>query len=252
VTGFLEAERLRGRRRNTLIRRLATLKYFRDYLIREYEIPEDTFSLSDPDLQLALARVPPSRPLQCLNQEQIAALLARMEASPRPRALRDRAILMLMLESGLSVGVLTGLDMTDLDLRAERFHVNLVGKGDLWLAMGKAANTVAEYITEGRPYLLHHHGEPALFISQMDGRLSRQGVWQILNHWGTMVDPPISLSPRILRHTAALRMSAAGLSNTEIQVRLGHRNPLSTRALIRRLEDACLEIPDPIRDSKEG
>ena len=146
---------------------------------------------------------------------------------------------MLLLETGLSVRDLTELDMTDLDLRAGRFHVNLVGKGDLWLALGEAKRAIEEYIQEGRPDLLHHPGEPALFISQMDGRLSRQGVWQILNHWGQLANPPISLSPRVVRHTAALRMRKAGLSNTEIQIRLGHRNPLSTRALIRRLEAAC-------------
>ncbi|HUV26235.1 MAG TPA: tyrosine-type recombinase/integrase, partial [Anaerolineales bacterium] len=79
-------------------------------------------------------------------------------------------------------------------------------------------------------------GEPALFISQMDGRLSRQGVWQILKYWGQQVNPPLSLSPRIVRHSAALRMKMAGLSNADIQMRLGHRNPLSTQALMRRLE----------------
>ncbi|MBE9475422.1 MAG: tyrosine-type recombinase/integrase, partial [Chloroflexi bacterium] len=105
--------------------------------------------------------------------------------------------------------------------------------------LGEAKRSIEEYLQEGRPDLLHHPGEPALFISQMDGRLSRQGVWQILNHWGQLVNPPISLSPRVVRHTAALRMRKAGLSNAEIQIRLGHRNPLSTRALIRRLVAAC-------------
>jgi site-specific recombinase XerD len=223
---------------------MISLRYFRDYLIREYKFPADSFSLHDSDIQLILAKVPAGQNLQCLNQAQVAALLSSLESSPRPRALRDRAILMLMLESGLSVGAITGLDMTDIDLQAERFHVYLLGKGDLWLAMGQAVGSVAKYIREGRPYLLHHPGEPALFISQMDGRLSRQGIWQILNHWGGTVDPPISLSPRILRHTAALRMSMAGYSVTDIQVRLGHRNPLSTRALIRRLEAACTNLPD--------
>lgn len=252
VTGFLEVERKRGRQRSTLTRRLATLKYFRDYLIRKNSLPPATLSLSDPDLQQVVAQSPARQSLQCLNSHQISTLLGILEGSPRPRALRDRAIIMLLLESGLSVGVLTALNMTDLDLSAERFHVKLVGKGDLWLRMNRAANSVADYISDGRPYLLHHSGEPALFISQMDGRLSRQGVWQILNYWGNLINPPIPLSPRILRHTAALRMSLAGVSIEEIQVRLGHRNPLSTRALLRRLEAACLEMTDQEHDSEKG
>ncbi len=243
VTEFIESERRQGRRRSTLVRRLATLKYFSNYLVKERLLSPASFSAKDDNIQLVISDVPVHIPPQCLNQEQIQALLTLMEASTRPRALRDRAILMLLLETGLSVGDLTDLDLTDLDLRAGRFHVNLVGKGDLWLSMGEAKNAVEDYLHEGRSDMLHKPGEPALFISQMDGRLSRQGVWQILNHWGQMANPPITLSPRVLRHTAALRMSMTGLSNAEIQVRLGHRNPLSTQALIRRLEAACIDQP---------
>lgn len=246
VTEFIQSERRQGRRRSTLVRRLATLKYFSAYLVQTGLLSPESFSVKDENLQQVISDVPVIVPPQCLNQEQIQALLTLMEASSRPRALRDRAILMMLLETGLSVKDLTDLDMTDLDLRAGRFHVNLVGKGDLWLSLGKAKAAVEDYLHGGRSDMLHKPGEAALFISQMDGRLSRQGVWQILNHWGQMANPPITLSPRVLRHTAALRMSMIGLSNAEIQVRLGHRNPLSTQALIRRLEAACIDPPQPI------
>jgi integrase/recombinase XerD len=100
------------------------------------------------------------------------------------------------------------------------------------------------YLLEGRPELNHRADEKALFISQMDGRMSRQGIWQVLRHWGGMVKPPILLSPRLVRHTAALRMAQTGRTIAEIQSLLGHRNPLSTRALLRRLETACGERPE--------
>jgi site-specific recombinase XerD len=241
VAGFIEAERLQGRRRSTLVRRLATLKYFSEYLVKRNHLSPTYFSVKDENIQQVISGMPVDLPQQCLTQEEVQILLTLMDASSRPRALRDRAILMLLLETGLSVRDLTALDLTDLDLRAGRFHINLEGKGDLWLSMGSAKFAVEGYLQEGRPDLLHKPGEPALFISQMDGRLSRQGVWQILNHWGQMAEPPIIISPRVLRHTAVLRMSKDGLSEVEIQVRLGHRNPLSTRALIRRLEAACVD-----------
>lgn len=243
VVDFILMESRNGRRRNTLIRRLATLKYFRDYLTEKGRISPDSLELPNIQIQKILSEIPDSQPAKCLTLEQIEDLLAILDASPRPRALRDRAILMLLLETGLSVGDLTTLDLTDLDLRVGRLHLYLSEKGDVWISMGEAKTPVEKYLNLGRPELLHHPGEPALFISQMDGRLSRQGVWQILNHWGQMANPPISLSPRLLRHTAALRMHRNGLTIPEIQTRLGHRNPLSTRALIRRLEDLCGSDP---------
>lgn len=241
VTVFIASERQSGRRKNTLIRRLATLKYFWDYLLSKGLVSNSSFSVKDREIQNVIEQIPTEQSQKCLTQGQIDSLLGIMDSSPRPRALRDRAILMLLLETGLSVGDLTALDLTDLDLRTGRFHLDLIDKGDLWLDLGAAQDPVSVYLEEGRPDLLHKPGEPALFISQMDGRLSRQGVWQILNHWGRRLSPPISLSPRLLRHTAVLRMNKAGFSTVEIQLRLGHRNPISTRALIRRLQTACFD-----------
>jgi len=241
VAKFLETERQLGRRRNTLVRRLATLKYFQEYLVNEGSLATHGFTGADGKIQGVINEMPEQRSPKCLNDGQIQEILAIMESSPRPRAMRDRAIFTLLLNTGLSVASLTALDMTDIDLNARRFHVHLDWQGDIWLGLGDAQGPVEDYILEGRPNLLHQPGEPALFISQMDGRLSRQGVWQILKYWGKQTKPPTPLSPRLVRHTAALRMKLAGFSDAEIQMRLGHRNLLSTQALMRRLDANCIE-----------
>ncbi len=239
VVNFLERERKLGRRRNTLIRRLATLTYFQDYLVNVGTLAGNQFAGTDGMIQRVISQMPENKSPKCLSEQQVQAVLAILESSDRPRALRDRAIFMLLLETGLSVASLTDLDMTDIDLASGRLHVHLAWAGDVWLGMSEAVSSVEQYIIEGRPNLLHKPGEPALFISQMDGRLSRQGVWQILKYWGLQAEPAIPLSPRLVRHTAALRMKNSGLSSRDIQQRLGHRNLLSTQALIRRLEATC-------------
>lgn len=240
VVDFLKAEAQAGRRRNTLLRRLATLKAFGSFLEQRGYLPinpltqqEDLFG----DI-LSTAQAPSSLP--CLSLEQVKQLVGVMASSPRPRALRDQAMLFLLLETGLSVATLTDLDLSDLDLRSCRVHVHL-GSEDLWLPLGEAAQPLSNYLQEGRPELIQRTDEPALFVSQMDGRLSRQGIWQILNHWGQQVDPPIALSPRALRQSAVMRMVQSNRSIKEISALLGHINPLSTRALIRRLEISCAE-----------
>ena len=239
VVNFLETECKLGRRRNTLVRRLATLTYFQEFLVTSSTLGSNQFSGNDQIIQQVISRMPENRSPQCLNEGQVKTILAVFESSTRPRALRDRAIFMLLLETGLSVASLTTLDMTDIDLASNRIHVYLEGVGDIWLGMNKAHGPLGDYIASGRPNLLDKPGEPALFISQMNGRLSRQGVWQILQYWGSQAEPAIHLSPRIVRHSAALRMNKAGMSSRDIQKRLGHRNILSTQALIRRLEANC-------------
>jgi site-specific recombinase XerD len=239
VAAFLEAEYLEGRQRSTLLRRLATLKRFADYLASGGKVPEEVLSLDMALIDHSLANAPASIPERCLSTETVHYLLSIMEDSPRPRSLRDQAILMLLLEIGLSVGNLTMLDLTDLDLRANRLLIQFMGAQEEWCSLGGAGPYLERYVNEGRLDLAQNPGDPALFISQMNGRLSRQGIWQILSHWGRKGVPPITLSPRLLRHTAAWRMAQAGRSLAEIQMLLGHRNPLSTRALMRRLAGAA-------------
>jgi integrase/recombinase XerD len=100
----------------------------------------------------------------------------------------------------------------------------------------KSVKYLAEYISEERPDLIQSASEETLFISQLGGPISRQGVWQMLKSVSDRLDPPVKLTPRILRNTAVKRMIEDGLTVTEIQQRLGHRNIYSTRALVRKIK----------------
>jgi integrase/recombinase XerD len=241
VASFIKAESQAGRRQSTLVRRRATLRRFIAYLGQAGIMDGNVLAGQGNLIDQAISQVASGRAPQCLTDDQTKQLWSVIEMSPRPRARRDQAILTLLLETGLSVGALIALDLSDLDLRAGRLHIQLESGKDAWLPLGNATPVLERYILEGRPDLNHKIDEPALFISQMDGRMSRQGIWQILRHWGRMVTPPITLSPRLVRHTAALRMLQSGRSLEDIQALLGHSNPLSTQALLRRLQTACRE-----------
>jgi site-specific recombinase XerD len=235
IMSFLEAERQEGRKTSTISRRLATLRKFNLFLSNAgltpglTFIPETGITKQSDVLSLSPAELP------FLTTEQIERLFVLIGTSPRPRALRDQALLLLMAEIGLSVGCITALDMNDLDLRSRRVHLQWSNGEDVWVPLGMVYPIVERYVKEARPDLNHHQDEPALFVSQLDGRLSRQGIWQILQSWGKLLDPPLKISPRRVRHTAAIRMARSGRPLSEIQILLGHRNSFSTRALLRRL-----------------
>jgi integrase/recombinase XerD len=150
---------------------------------------------------------------------------------------------MLLLETGFSVGQLTALELDDLDLPAGRVNLTFADNQQQWFPLGEAQMYLEHYLHKGRPELIRDSRETALFVSQKDGRLSRQGIWQILNHWGRLADPPILLSPRLIRHMAVQRMLRRGYPLKEIQRLLGHNNPLSTSALLRRLSAARKGMP---------
>jgi integrase/recombinase XerD len=65
--------------------------------------------------------------------------------------------------------------------------------------------------------------------------MSRQAVWQVLRKWGQVAGISSDVTPRVVRNTSALHMAQSGNTIRNIQRALGHRNPFSTRALLRRL-----------------
>jgi site-specific recombinase XerD len=99
------------------------------------------------------------------------------------------------------------------------------------------------YLDQGREGLSPKDGEEHIFISQQGKPLSRQSVWHSLRIWGQKAGLAVSLTPRVLRTTAARRMLAQGVPPKTIGLALGHSNPLSTTLLVRRLQTHCNDVP---------
>ena len=236
VVAYINAERSQGRRLSTLSRRWATLKRFEKYLVQSRILPDKSFRTNSRMIELAIAGGASSQPSRTLAPEHVQRILAAFKESLRPTACRDQAIFMTLLETGLPVGGLASLDLSDLDLRARKIHISFTDGQDFWLPLGKAVEPIEEYLRDSRPELNHSIGEPALFISQNGTRMTRQGIWQVLGHWGRQARLPFVLSPRVVRHTAILQMAYSHRPLQDIQILSRHSNPLSTLALLRRLE----------------
>jgi len=235
IANFLHSEREAGRRASTLLRRRASIRRFINFLSSRCPEWAAEFKKHEHLIDEAITVFSPVQIPNYLDDEQIQALQAVLEASSRPRARRDHAILALLLETGLSVGSLITLNLEDVDAEQGSIHLCLDNGADFWLQLTEAAEPLRRYLKEGRPELNYHLDEPALFISQTGARMSRQGVWQVLRQWGNRAGLKVTLSPRLIRHTAAHRLARSGRPVTDLQALLGHRHPLSTQALLRRL-----------------
>jgi integrase/recombinase XerD len=238
IAGFLDTERESGKRPSTLLRRRASLRNFANYMRRHFEDWDERFENEAHLIDEAVA-VPATltRP-HYLNEHQIQALWRVLEASKRPRSRRDQAILALLLECGLTVGSLVSLNLSDIDLKTGRLRLPSRSNRSVWVPLRDALEPIRSYLKDGRPELNYRTSEPALFISQTGGRMTRQGVWQVLRQWGRKANLPVTLSPRLARHTAAFHLARSKRPVKEIQALLGHTNPLSTQALLRRLAPA--------------
>lgn len=235
IANFLYSEREAGRRPSTLLRRRASLRRFASFIRQQEPNWATTFDSQAHLIEEAISGTPPLQQPQYLTEEQVNRLWAVLESATGPRARRDEAILALLLETGLTVGMLIALNLTDLDVRNWTLYLcHDIGR-EFTVPLREAAGLLQRYLKEGRPELNYHPDEAALFISQAGGRMSRQGIWQVLRQWGRRAGIPVTLSPRLARHTAAYSLARSGRPLVEIQALLGHSNPLSTQALLRRM-----------------
>jgi integrase/recombinase XerD len=233
IADFLDAERQDGLRLSTLLRRKASLQRFERYLKEEGFLEG---KITFPGLSfIDKSKFDPQEQTHCLTQTEVNLLKKELAASKKTLGIRDLAILALLLETGLTASMLVALNLSDLDLRAGCFHLALQDNQDYWASLGSSKEPIHRYIDVGRPELNPAQGEPALFISQNGIRMSRQSIWQILHNLGESTGLSTKLSPRLIRHTAALNMVRDGRSTSEIQLLLGHSNPMSTHALLHRL-----------------
>lgn len=244
MKAFLNAETMNGFSASTLHRRKISLTQFAQHLQGQGHFSHkqvEKVSGWKQDLWEEIYQ----REILVLSQDETHQLITLIKADKTLKAQRDLAIIQVILETGLSVTETISINLSDLDLRSQLLKVD-TGNGAMSYAIKNTVTPLRKYLEEGRPELTQSVNEQALFISQMGGRISRQGIWQLVKEWGERAGLPGSLSPRILRNTAVLQMVVSGYSIPEIQKRLGHSNRFSTRALVRKikrnLEESGLEV----------
>lgn len=166
-----------------------------------------------------------------LTAEEVDALLA---APDRGRWIgrRDHALLTLAIQTGLRVSELTGLRRGDAQLGTGA-HVQVTGKG----RKQRATPLTREAVAVLREWLKERGGlsEEPLFPTSRGRALSRDAVALLVkNHANTAGHgcPTLrgkTVSPHVLRHTAAMSLLHAGVDSTVIALWLGHESVEATQ-----------------------
>jgi len=227
VRAFLAAQH-RSRSPATLGRKLASLRTFFRWLVREGARD------ADPTLGLPAPRAP--RPLpRPIAVDDVSALLdapAASDAAARG-ALRDQALFELMYGAGLRVGEIVALDVRDLDL--VRGEVRVWGKGgkERVVPLPKAAReALGAYLDERRaPGVL---AEP-LFVSlnaargTKPQRLGARDARRRLRKRALGAGLAGRIHPHRMRHSYATHLLDMGADLRAIQELLGHESLSTTQ-----------------------
>ncbi len=227
VRGFLAAQH-RSHAPTTLGRRLASLRAFFKWLVREGVRP------ADPTLGLPAPRAP--RPLpRPIAVDDVTALLdaPRAAADARePVVLRDQALFELMYGAGLRVGEIVALDVRDVDL--VRGDVRVWGKGgkERVVPLPEAARgALGAYLAvRNAPGLL---AQPLFTRTARGGakpaRLSDRDARRLLRKRAQAAGVTGRIHPHRMRHSYATHLLDMGADLRAIQELLGHASLSTTQ-----------------------
>ena len=199
----------------TLQRKIACLRSFYRHLRREQVIDHDpTSELRPPRSGVRLPKV--------LTRDEVARLLAQPRGSS-PAALRDRALLETMYACGLRASEAVTLELSELDLETGILRTRGKGSKERIVPIGqKAIECLSRYLRAGRPRLVGLRDESRVFVNLRGGRLSRQGLYKIVQRHARSAGLHERMSPHTLRHTFATHLLAGGCDLRSLQEMLGH------------------------------
>jgi site-specific recombinase XerC len=152
--------------------------------------------------------------------------------------LRDRAIMMLFISSGLRLSELVSLNVDSIQLSITEYSGGkqvvgigrVIGKGNKereFLVDLATLRTLNEYRkARGNDNI------PALFLSNRKQRISTRAVQRLLHAWCRKLDLPM-IHPHALRHSAASTWHRLGMDTMEIAKLLGHSSVAITEAYIK-------------------
>lgn len=161
---------------------------------------------------------------------------------------RDRAIILLFLNTGMRVSELVQLDLTHIQEHQGQWRITVIGKGNkerMLKCNQSAAGALKEYLAV-RP-TPRQGFEQALFLNRDGGRISRVSVAKLINKYVKHAELPPkakNISPHKLRHTHATLLLSNGENIRVVQEILGHSSINTTQIYTHVVNDQKDEALD--------
>jgi integrase/recombinase XerD len=236
VVAFIATMRRRGLADSTVARKIASIRGLHRFLVYEEMWAADPTALVDSP------RRPDPFPKALTVDEAIALVEAPGAATAAAR--RDRALLEFLYATGARVSETVGVDMGHLDLYDR--VVRVTGKGSKQRLVpigGQAVEAIGLWLPDRLSLVRRNVAGDPLFLNLRGGRLSRQGVFDIVKRHAKSADiEPTRVSPHVLRHSAATHMVEAGADLRTVQEMLGHATISTTQVYTRVSPAHVMEI----------
>ncbi len=256
LRGYVAAMHEAGYSRATIARRLASLRSFFKFGIR------DGWAVENPAKPLRNPREKRKLPY-FLSTEEIGNLLTAPPAND-VFGLRDRAILETMYSTGVRVFELVGLNIGDMMLPEGLIRIRGKGRKERFAPVGSfAVKAIQIWLTYRKDLLSGNidslgHARPAskpsksarlntkktpgdqpVFLNKFGGRLTTRSVGRMLEKYLKIKGLDSRTTPHTIRHSFATHLLDRGADIRSVQELLGHKS-LETTQIYTHLSTANL------------
>ncbi len=222
----------------SICRKISTVRSFFKFLSREGIVDiNPTINLITPKIKKKLPSF--------LYLEEINKLI-ETPTGHTISGIRDRAILELLYGTGMRVGELVNLNISDIDLYEKTVRVFGKGSKERILPLGNPSiKAVKKYLTVRNIFRknisINKNDLDALFLNRFGGRLSVRSIRRLIIKYMKIAGLNKKISPHVLRHSFATHLLGGGADLRSVQELLGHES-LSTTQIYTHITKERLKV----------
>ena len=230
------------KKKSSIARKLAALRTFFQFLIREGAVEANPAKLvSTPRLEKKL-------PNHLSVEDAVRFIETPDETTDLGK--RDRAILEMLYGTGVRVSELVKLDVRDIDFRGGTIRVKGKRRKERVVPFGEPAlHALMRYLTEVRPAFLNNapvaeRDEAAVFLNYQGTRITTRSVGRMVDKYIKICAGIHDISPHSLRHSFATHLLDSGADLRDIQELLGHARLSTTQIYTHVSMEKLIEVYD--------
>ena len=247
--------RLRNYSPASMRRKMVVLKVFCSYWVRKGLLTESPFwrvklsfgrikqlprSLTETEMRGLLAQAKQTSKIQ-RKPAVLAKRRARSESLYEYRALRNLALVDLLFATGMRVGEVSALNLVDFSVSESVFRVKGKGGRDrLAFIVDEQTLLIQQKHLEMRSQIASE--SQALFLNATGGRLSTQGIANIISRFRKDAGIERHITPHMLRHTVATLLLRNGVDIRVVQEFLGHASIATTQRYTHVTKDHLVQV----------
>ncbi|MCF6268088.1 MAG: site-specific tyrosine recombinase XerD [Melioribacteraceae bacterium] len=223
ISKYFELMRDLGISSSTTSRYLSAIKGFYKYLSSQEYIQKDP-------VEILSSRISGRKLPTVLSFNEIEEILQAPDTTTK-LGLRDKAMLELFYSCGLRVSEVINLKLSDLYFTDGVIRVLGKGSKQRIIPIGSSAvKWITEYVKMLRPLLEKKmKSENIIFLNNRGTKLSRMGVWKIVDKYVKESKVEKEFHPHTFRHSFATHLLEGGADLRAVQEMLGHADISTTQ-----------------------